>query len=171
MTSEEGKGSRFCFKIIFGVKFESLSKSTIDDNSRQNKVLLPEEVRHLNILLAEDNTVNQKIATKILEKFGWTVTPVLNGQEVLNLLNTKTFDVILMDDQMPQLSGIDTTQVIRREEKQTGMHVPIIAMTANAMAGDRERYLQSGMDGYVSKPIDRQALYDEIVKVVTHCNK
>ena len=68
---------------------------------------------------------------------------------------------------MPLLSGIETTQVIRREEKQTGQHVPIIAMTANAMAGDREKYLASGMDGYVSKPIDRHLLYEEIVKLVT----
>src|SRR4029077_17140353 len=104
---------------------------------------------------------------KTLEKFGWKVHPVLNGQEVLDILNKQTFDVILMDDQMPGLTGIETTQVIRREEKQTGMHVPIIAMTANAMAGDRERYLASGMDGYVSKPIDRNLLYEEIVNLVT----
>ena len=90
-----------------------------------------------------------------------------HGQEVLNILNDQTFDAILMDDNMPLLSGIETTQVIRREEKQTGHHVPIIAMTANAMTGDREKYLASGMDGYVSKPIDRHLLYEEIVKLVT----
>ena len=92
---------------------------------------------------------------------------VNNGQEVLNILNNQSFDVILMDDNMPLLNGIEVTQVIRREEKQTGHHVPVIAMTANAMAGDRERYLATGMDGYVSKPIDRQLLYEEIVKLVT----
>jgi two-component system sensor histidine kinase/response regulator len=85
----------------------------------------------------------------------------------LDILTKETFDVILMDDQMPILDGVAATQVIRREEKQTGMHLPIIAMTANAMAGDRERYLASGMDGYVSKPIDRSLLYDEIVTLVS----
>jgi CheY-like chemotaxis protein len=108
---------------------------------------------------------------KVLEKFGWTVTPVNNGQEVLNILNGQSFDVILMDDQMPLLSGTEATQVIRREEKQTGQHLPIIAMTANAMSGDREKYLASGMDGYVSKPIDRNVLYQEIVNLVTQRNK
>ena len=137
--------------------------------SRQagNGVLLPPELHHLRILLAEDNTVNQRIAVRILEKLGWKVTAVDNGQEVLDILNNQTFDVILMDDNMPVLNGIEATQVIRREEKQTGQHVPIIAMTANAMAGDREKYLASGMDGYVSKPIDRNLLYEEIVKLVT----
>jgi len=86
---------------------------------------------------------------------------------VLSILNDQTFDVILMDDSMPLLNGVEATQVIRREEKQTGHHVPIIAMTANAMAGDRERYLAAGMDGYVSKPIDRNLLYEEIVNLVT----
>jgi len=118
-------------------------------------------------LLAEDNTVNQRIAMRILEKIGWKVTAVSNGQEVLNILNNQTFDVVLMDDNMPLLSGVETTQVIRQEEKQTGLHVPVIVMTANAMAGDRERYLASGMDGYVSKPIDRTLLYEEIVNLVT----
>jgi CheY-like chemotaxis protein len=128
---------------------------------------VPPELQNLRILLAEDNTVNQRIAIRILEKVGWKVSAVGNGQEVLNILNDQTFDVILMDDNMPLLSGIETTQVIRREEKQTGLHVPVIAMTANAMAGDRERYLASGMDGYVSKPINRNLLYGEIVNLVT----
>jgi len=122
---------------------------------------------NLRILLAEDNTVNQRIAVRILEKLGWKVTTVNNGQEVLDILNNQTFDVILMDDNMPLLNGIEAVQVIRREEKQTGEHVPVIAMTANAMVGDRERYLSSGMDGYVSKPIDRSLLYEEIVNLVT----
>jgi two-component system sensor histidine kinase/response regulator len=128
---------------------------------------MPPELKNIRILLAEDNTVNQRIAVRILEKMGWKVTAVSNGQEVLNLLSNQTFDVILMDDNMPLLSGIETTQVIRREEKQTGQHVPVIAMTANAMAGDREKYLASGMDGYVSKPIDRNLLYEEIVNLVS----
>jgi len=169
VESIEGTGSTFRFIIIFGFKPDGLGKSSHDENSAFTKgtTAMPSELHHLRILLAEDNTVNQRIAVKILEKLGWKITVVNNGQEVLNILNDQTFDVILMDDSMPVLSGIETTQVIRREEKQTGQHVPIIAMTANAMAGDKEKYLASGMDGYVSKPIDRNLLYEEIVTLVT----
>jgi PAS domain S-box-containing protein len=168
VDSVESKGSTFHFTIIFGHRPNALLKlkeNSIGESGLTNA--LPENVKHLRILVAEDNMINQKISVKICEKFGWTVTAVVNGQEVLDILNNQSFDVILMDDQMPVLDGVAATQVIRREEKQTGQHVPIIAMTANAMAGDRERYLQSGMDGYVSKPIDRSLLYNEIVTLVS----
>jgi len=168
VDSKEGIGSTFRFSIIFGYKAELFAKTrTTEKTATGAPSQMPPELQNLRILLAEDNTVNQRIATRILEKLGWKITCVGNGQEVLNILNDQTFDVILMDDNMPQLSGIETTQVIRREEKQTGLHVPIIAMTANAMAGDKERYLATGMDGYVSKPIDRNLLYEEIVNLVS----
>jgi len=168
VESKEGTGSTFRFSIIFGYKAELFAKvRTVQHDSASATTVMPVELQNLRILLAEDNTVNQRIAVRILEKLGWKVTPVGNGQEVLNILNNQTFDVILMDDNMPQLSGIETTQVIRREEKQTGLHVPIIAMTANAMAGDKERYIAAGMDGYVSKPIDRNLLYEEIISLVS----
>ncbi len=165
VESKEGHGSTFRFTVIFNFKpdLELHVKSAAASGAPQ----VPTELANLRILVAEDNTVNQRIAVRILEKFGWKVTAVGNGQEVLNLLNDHTFDVILMDDNMPLLNGTEVTQVIRREEKQTGHHVSLIAMTANAMAGDREKYLASGMDGYVSKPIDRQLLYEEIVKLAT----
>ncbi len=170
VESTEGVGSTFKFVIIFGVNSELLQKqcsTTPTGGDNQSPDAMPAELRNLRILLAEDNTVNQRIALRVLEKFGWMATPVANGQEVLNILNGQNFDVVLMDDNMPLLNGVETTQAIRREEKQTGQHLPIIAMTANAMSGDRERYLASGMDGYVSKPIDRNLLYGEIVNVVT----
>ena len=169
VDSIEGTGSTFRFSIIFGYKPHVFGNTVNEEGDKLQAAgtQLPPELHHLRILMAEDNTVNQRIAVRILEKLGWKVTVANNGQEVLDILNKETFDVILMDDSMPLLSGIETTQVIRREEKQTGLHVPIIAMTANAMAGDREKYLASGMDGYVSKPIDRNLLYDEIVKLVT----
>jgi CheY-like chemotaxis protein len=165
VESKEGSGSVFRFTIIFnfksdlGVNHKNTSETAVSS--------VPAALLNLRILIAEDNTVNQRIAVRILEKFGWKPTVVSNGQEVLNILNNQTFDVIVVDDNMPLLTGIEVTQVIRREEKQTGHHVPIIAMTANAMTGDREKYLASGMDGYVSKPIDRQLLYQEIVNLVT----
>lgn len=165
VNSVEGQGSTFCFTILFGYRPNALLK--FKENADEGNHVLPEEVRHYHILVADDNTISQRIVVKILQKFGWQVTAVANGQDVLHILKQKTFDVILMDDEMPILDGIATTQAIRREEKQTGMHIPIIVMTANAMAGDREHYLATGIDGYVSKPIDRSALYDEIIAVVT----
>ena len=169
VESTEGTGSVFRFSIIFGYKPDMFGNADIVQKEGGTALLssVPVELQNLRILLAEDNTVNQRIAVRILEKLGWKVTAVNNGQEVLNILNDQTFDVILMDDNMPMLNGVEATQVIRREEKQTGLHVPVIAMTANAMAGDREKYLASGMDGYVSKPIDRNLLYEEIVSLVT----
>jgi len=107
----------------------------------------------LNILVADDNLVNQKVASRLLEKRGHKVTLAANGHEVLVLLETQTFDLILMDVQMPVMSGVDATIEIRLRELKTGHHVPIYAVTANAMKGDRERYVSSGMDGYLSKPI------------------
>jgi len=167
VQSVEGAGSTFYFTIIFGYKPSATSKLKENIDLQGICESLPDVVKNLRILVAEDNTINQRIALKILEKFGWQTTAAHNGQEVLDLLNKQSFDVILMDDQMPVLDGIAATQVIRREEKQTGLHIPIIAMTANAMSGDRERYLSSGMDGYVSKPIDRSALYNEILTLVS----
>ncbi len=169
VESTEGKGSMFYFTIIFGVD-PDLIRHPAHGQARGQAAAqdnLPDEVRHLRVLLAEDNVVNQRVAVKTLEKFGWSVHVAGDGQEVLDILNKQAFDVILMDDQMPLLTGMEATQVIRREEKQTGQHIPIIAMTANAMSGDREKYLAIGMDGYVSKPIDRQVLYQEIVHLVT----
>jgi CheY-like chemotaxis protein len=169
VESVEGAGSTFRFSVIFGYKPGLFGNSGGAQRARTETTALsvPSELRHLHILSAEDNAVNQRIVVRILEKLGWKVTTVNDGQEVLNILNSQTFDVILMDDNMPLLSGIEATQVIRREEKQTGHHVPVIAMTANAMATDRKKYLALGMDGYVSKPIDRDLLYEEIVNLVT----
>jgi PAS domain S-box-containing protein len=105
------------------------------------------------ILLAEDNPVNQRLALKLLEKHGHTVTVANNGREALDTLERETFDLVLMDLQMPVLSGLEAAALIREKEKTTGEHLRIIALTANAMSGDREKCLAAGMDGYLSKPI------------------
>jgi signal transduction histidine kinase/DNA-binding response OmpR family regulator len=112
----------------------------------------------LNILLAEDNRVNQVVATRILEKMRHTITVASNGAEVLSILAGSSFDLVLMDIQMPQMDGLTATKSIRTREVKTHCHLPIIAMTAHAMKGDRERCLQAGMDGYVSKPINTKEL-------------
>ena len=110
-------------------------------------------VRPLQILLADDNQINQKVAVRMLERQGHTVVVVDDGTEALQILKRQSFDVILMDVQMPIMGGFEATARIRSIEKATGTHLPIIAMTAHAMKGDRERCLGAGMDGYLSKPI------------------
>jgi signal transduction histidine kinase/DNA-binding response OmpR family regulator len=117
----------------------------------------------LNILVADDNRINQRVASRLLEKRGHKVTLALNGHEVLTLLEARTFDLILMDVQMPVMSGVDATIDIRRQEQKNGHHLPIYAMTANAMKGDRERYISIGMDGYLAKPIRVDEL-DQILR-------
>ena len=110
------------------------------------------------ILLAEDNLVNQRLAVKLLEKQGHTVVVANNGQEAVDTLDREKFDLVLMDMQMPLMSGIEAAVRIREKEKETGEHIRIIALTANAMAGDKEKCLEAGMDGYLSKPIRVQEL-------------
>jgi signal transduction histidine kinase/DNA-binding response OmpR family regulator len=116
----------------------------------------PETARH--ILLAEDNIINQKVATALLQKMGHSVVLAANGQKALQVLEKESFDLILMDVQMPEMDGFAATAAIRSQEKITGSHVAIVAMTAHAMKGDRERCLDAGMDDYISKPISQQDL-------------
>jgi signal transduction histidine kinase/CheY-like chemotaxis protein len=123
---------------------------------------LREEVRSLRILLAEDNAVNQLLATRLLEKQGHHVATVGNGRAALERLEKETFDLILMDIQMPEMDGFEATAAIRKQEESTGKHLPIVAMTAHAMEGDRERCLAAGMDGYIAKPVRAKDLIDAI---------
>jgi signal transduction histidine kinase/DNA-binding response OmpR family regulator len=114
----------------------------------------------VHILLVEDNIVNQRVARAILEKGGHSVVVAGTGQKALMLLEDQPFDVVLMDVQMPDMDGFETTAAIREIENRTGEHQIIIAMTAHAMTGDRERCIHAGMDNYITKPIQRQALLD-----------
>ncbi len=118
-----------------------------------------------NILLAEDNLLNQKVAVGLLQRWGQEVTVATNGLEALAWLERDAFDLILMDVQMPEMNGYEATAEIRRREQGTGRRIPIIAMTAEAMKGDREKCLEAGMDDYVPKPIDAQKLYEAISRV------
>ena len=122
--------------------------------------------RGLRVLLAEDNQVNQLVASRILEKLGHQVTVVSSGRQAVSAAQAGKFDVIVMDVQMPEMDGLEATAEIRRWERTTGKHVPIIAMTAHAMKGDRERCLEAGMDGYTSKPIRIKELEQAISKLV-----
>jgi len=106
--------------------------------------------------------VNQLLATRLLEKQGHNVVTVGNGRAVLERLEKETFDLILMDIQMPEMDGFEATAAIRKEEESTGQHLLIVAMTAHAMQGDRDRCLAAGMDGYLAKPIRTKDLIDAI---------
>jgi len=118
-----------------------------------------QQIPPLNILVAEDGLANQLLARSLLTKWGHTVTIAENGQIALDRWRDGKFDLILMDVQMPELDGLEATRAIREEEQQTGQHIPIIAMTARAMQGDREKCIESGMDEYVSKPVRKNELH------------
>jgi CheY-like chemotaxis protein len=122
--------------------------------------------RQLHILLAEDNIVNQRLVVRLLEKHGHTTIVVNTGREVLAALDQQSVDLVLMDVQMPDMDGLEATAIIREQERQRGGHLPIIALTAHAMKGDQERCLASGMDDYISKPINAQTLSTAISRAL-----
>ena len=117
----------------------------------------------LHILLAEDNPVNQVVASRLLEKQGHSVVTVENGREAVTAADTQEFDLALLDLQMPVMDGMEAIGLIRQNEERRGRrHLPVIALTAHAMRGDRERCLAAGMDGYIPKPINRHDLFSAI---------
>ena len=122
----------------------------------------------LRILLAEDNVVNQKLASHLLESRGHIVTVAGDGERALEAVEQQRFDLILMDVQMPVMDGLEATAILRRRESATGKHTPVIAMTAHAMVGDRQRFLESGMDGYIAKPVHAHELFEAIQTVLSH---
>jgi CheY-like chemotaxis protein len=117
----------------------------------------------LRILLAEDNPVNQRLASRLLEKRGHSVVVAGNGRGALEALEKEYFDLVFMDVQMPVMDGFEATAAIRKKEGDSGIHLPVVALTAHAMKGDREKCLAGGMDGYLTKPIQPQEL-DELLQ-------
>ena len=127
-------------------------------------------LRPLRLLLVEDNAVNRELAVRLLGKRGHEVVVATNGREALDLLDEggfSRFDAVLMDVQMPEMDGMEATAAIRAQERTLGTHIPIIGVTAHAMKGDRERCLDGGMDGYVSKPIRPETLFSELARLVS----
>ena len=118
----------------------------------------------LRILLAEDNTINQKVATRMLERIHYRIDVVANGLEVIEALKRQSYDVIFMDIQMPEMDGVETTHFIRQSVSKTEQPY-IIALTANALNGEREKYLSKGMNDYISKPVKIQEIVSALEKV------
>jgi CheY-like chemotaxis protein/HPt (histidine-containing phosphotransfer) domain-containing protein len=170
VESEEGKGSRFYFtaklkkqKYIavpsFTNRIRTENKETVLNMTQID--MLKRERSKYKLLLAEDNMINQKVALRILSDCGYNVVPVNNGIEVLNLLKEKSFDIILMDVQMPEMDGYTATGEIRKLDTPIA-EIPIIALTAHALIGDKEKCIEAGMNDYVSKPI----VPEKFVKVI-----
>jgi len=144
-----------------------------DTPCSENAILLTrhsmrDQAKSLRFLVAEDNVVNQKLIARLLEKRGHTVALAGNGLEVLEILEKHSFDIVLMDVMMPDMDGFEATKRIREKEKAAGAHLPIVALTAHAMRGDREQCLAAGMDGYVSKPIKVEELFSAIESLMQH---
>lgn len=141
------------------------------DQQQPNSLDRESSYADLKVLLAEDNPINQRLAIKLLEKIGISPELAEDGEAVLKAVQEEAFDLILMDVMMPKMDGLEATRQLRQQEKASCSNLPIIAMTANAMQGDKERCLEAGMNGYVAKPVKPQALFDEIARVVEQHKK
>jgi CheY-like chemotaxis protein len=162
IDSQVGRGSTFHFTMSVGVHHDKTTLN-VAEAMAATQTTLP---HHGHILLVEDNLVNQTLALRLLEKRGYTVVISANGQDALSALTRESFDAVLMDVQMPIMDGFEATAAIRAQEKTSGAHLPIIAMTANAMQGDRERCLAAGMDDYVTKPMRAAELYAAVERMI-----
>jgi len=139
------------------------TKTVLSATAQKKAIRIPS--RSLKILVAEDTAFNQKFIQRLLDRWNHKISLVGNGREALEALKNESFDIVLMDVQMPQLNGLEATKAIRIDEQQNKNHIPIIAMTAHAIKGDRERCLEAGMDEYISKPIDSDKLFEAIEKL------
>jgi PAS domain S-box-containing protein len=161
VESEPGSGSTFHIVLPFEVAgaIGPAGPQTAPPAPAPAPSMVPTAAHALRVLVVEDNVVNQRVAIGLLTKRGHAVTLAQDGAEALARLEREAFDVVLMDLQMPGMSGIDATAAIRASERTSGEHLRVVAMTAHAMTGDRERCLEAGMDDYLSKPIDSRTLF------------
>ena len=168
VNSQPGQGATFGFTAWFDLDRTAAPVETDDpvgDPGRPT-VVKGVDLSELNILVAEDNPVNQKMTLVMLERRGARVTVVSNGRQAVEATRRERFDLILMDVQMPEMDGLEATEIIRRELTVAGGCPPIIALTAHAMKGDREKFLAAGMDDYLSKPMAPQKLYRAVEQAV-----
>jgi signal transduction histidine kinase/ActR/RegA family two-component response regulator len=161
-TSRLGQGSTFWFTLPLPVAVEEQGAGSREQGTLSTKhgapsaQLLPSAIR---VLVAEDNVINQRVAVRMLERFGCRVDVAANGNEAVEMIQLLPYDLVFMDCEMPDMDGFEATAMIRANERITGGRLPIIAMTAHAMEGDREKCLAAGMDGYISKPVRMEQLH------------
>ena len=166
VDSEMGRGSTFHCTVSLAEAIDMpLHHGDVRETQSPTRTTSVVAGRPLNVLVADDVLPNQVVAQGLLQKHGHCVTLVSSGREVLAQLESSTFDLLLLDVQMPDLDGFRTTELIRQRERAAGTHVPIVAMTAHAMKGDRERCVNAGMDGYVSKPLQWLDVETEISRL------
>ena len=158
LASTPGSGSTFYFTARFGVA----SRDAMQPGEAHDTAA---SARKLNILVADDNLINLRLARSLVARQGHSAVAVSSGREALAAVQQQDFDLVLMDVQMPDMDGFETTKAIRAQERTSGKHLPIVAMTAHAMSGDRERCLAAGMDSYVAKPVDGTKLFTAIADV------
>ncbi len=163
VESEEGSGSTFHFTVRLLIADHREQMPHGVDRSEGSEFNVSRDLR---ILVVEDNPVNRMLATRLIEKHGFTPLAAANGRSALEVLEQERVDCVLMDVQMPEMDGFEATASIREREHRSGRHLAIIAMTAHAMAGDRERCLEAGMDDYVVKPIDVNELLAAVGRVL-----
>jgi signal transduction histidine kinase/CheY-like chemotaxis protein len=167
VDSTPGQGSVFHFTIASSIALPTVVRATATASAG---AAASPPVRQLQVLVAEDNPVNQQVASGVLRRRGHAVTLASDGREALAAIDAQDFDVVLMDVQMPEMGGFEATEIIRAREAITGAHLPIVAMTAHALVGDRERCLAAGMDDYLRKPINAVevcALIERLAREVT----
>ncbi len=171
LDSAVGTGTTFYFTVPAKITRDSRSLAEEKAPPAAEESDEPASSKASKILLVEDNLINQNLVVRVLKKHGHPVTVASDGLQALAALEKESFDLILMDVQMPDMDGFEATRAIRYKEKKMGNHIPIIAMTAHAMKGDRDRCIQAGMDDYVSKPIQLDALLSLIKKWSTQTVK
>ncbi len=159
VESQEGGGSRFHFTLRLGVSHEVAPAAERIESEAMEAQRIEKCSHPLRVLVVEDNSINQRLAARLLERRGHTPVVVANGLEALTAYQREHFDAALMDVQMPEMNGFETTVAIRRQERSNGSRLRIIAMTAHAVKGDRERCLAAGMDAYISKPVSARELF------------
>ncbi|HWR29495.1 MAG TPA: response regulator, partial [Negativicutes bacterium] len=155
VESAKNHGSTFCFTLPFHIGASVEEKQQLRKN-------LGEPVSAMKLLLVEDDAVSRNVIQRLLQEIGHQVDTAVNGVEALSLWRQKKYDAMIMDIQMPELDGIETTKRIRVAESDTGNHIPIMALTAHALVGDRERFLAAGMDEYMAKPVQMAELSEKI---------
>lgn len=165
LQSEAGKGSTFSVNLQFKKSVLDCKTENIVEEDQKT-----EKFKELTILLVEDNVLNQILAKKVLTDWKWNVEIAENGLIALEKIKIKNFDLVLMDIQMPEMDGYDTTRNIRKMPDSSKNHVPIIAMTAHALVGESEKCIGAGMDEYISKPFDPKVLKSKILSVLNNKN-